>query len=203
MMNVTKSMNKCRISFDNINEFMNHLYLSVGPAGIGYPAAATQDLTVYFVLRCNEAAGFLDHGTISLLLKSEEIKEPELYRRALENTRADVSVTPLSEIIGFPNPDGMPPIDVVSNKEKMLGAGVILFPEVFSDLCKKHGVDQCVVLPSSIHEVLVHYTGEISDTDIAAFTYTVKAINSTELAPDAVLSNHCYIFDATTNTFRY
>jgi hypothetical protein len=103
---------------------------------------------------------------------------PEEYRDSCMNN-ADVS------------------LNVLTNSSKLNGATAILYPDVIKDFAKAHGLDKVIILPSSIHElILLEYDEIMLPEDIK---HMVEDVNNTVLSPDEILSNNVYIYDADTN----
>lgn len=83
------------------------------------------------------------------------------------------------------------PLYVLSNRNGINGAGCLLYPEILKNFAKPLDRD-LVILPSSIHEVLLAaYDEQISFEDL---NYMVSAINETEVPLEDQLSNHIYYY---------
>lgn len=80
---------------------------------------------------------------------------------------------------------------VLTNKSKNFGASCMLYPHVLANLADFLG-DDLVVLPSSVHEVLLMPRSSIASK--AECDALVAGVNATELAPYEVLSNHAYVY---------
>jgi hypothetical protein len=83
------------------------------------------------------------------------------------------------------------PMYVLTNRYHTNGACVILYDQLLKQLADSFDRD-LVVLPSSIHEVLL-VPVEVS-VDLAQYDSMVQEVNETQLADDEVLSNHAYFF---------
>lgn len=133
-------------------------------------------------------------------LAKQGFTEFDIMSAAIKNTRAKLEVRSLGEILGMP--DGIP-VDCIKFKDnEMFGAAGICFAEIFKELCEKRGVGHCYILPSSVHEILVHYPIDTFATkeDLDAM---VQAVNAAEVAPEEVLADHCYVYELETNTITY
>ena len=96
-----------------------------------------------------------------------------------------------------PDPDEI--LFVAGVPDQNHGAAVIAYPNFFEDAAEKLGGDYFII-PSSIHEVLlVKDTGEMNARDLAAM---IKEINSTEVAPEDVLTDHAYHYDSKEHIFE-
>ena len=74
--------------------------------------------------------------------------------------------------------DEMTPFFIISNKSKVKGASAILNKKVLAEFGERYHTNKIVVLPSSVHEMLlVPYTEEI---DLDTFSDMVGQVNSSE-----------------------
>lgn len=80
---------------------------------------------------------------------------------------------------------------VLTNKIGLFGAGAILYSNVLEEFSKKVDSD-LIILPSSIHEVIIVPLNELSTTD--NLRQMVMEINSTQVADEEVLSDSVYIY---------
>ena len=68
---------------------------------------------------------------------------------------------------------------------------------VLEDFALKHGVEQVIIIPSSIHEVILlpsdngHYL---------KYNQMVQEVNATSVNAEEVLSDHCYLYDQQSKT---
>ena len=89
--------------------------------------------------------------------------------------------------------DSFVPMFVATNKCKINGASVILYDGLLAEFARRIGGD-FYILPSSIHEtILLPATG---DMDVDYLIDMVRAVNSTEVAPDEILSDNVYKYIA-------
>lgn len=79
---------------------------------------------------------------------------------------------------------------VVTNKERHYGAAAMCYPNIIKEFAEQKECD-LIILPSSVHEVLVlPYEGD----DFERFREMVIEVNATKLLPEEVLSNSVYIY---------
>lgn len=134
------------------------------------------------------------------LLERAGVSESEAWEKAEANTNAETSLESMAEalasIMGIEYNEEMDdfcPFYVISNKCKVKGASSILNRKVLSDFGKRYNTNRVVVLPSSVHEMLIApYTEEYNLDDLSAM---VSEVNSTEVDPTEQLSNHAYIIN--------
>ena len=90
----------------------------------------------------------------------------------------------------FPGHEAMP-LYVLSNSTALNGACVMLYPDVLKNFAEQLDRD-LVILPSSIHEVLLlPYDEDIRICDLAEM---VTGINQNEVAVEDRLSDHVYLY---------
>ena len=93
----------------------------------------------------------------------------------------------------------MPSFFVVTNQQRIDGAGVLFYPEVMDNLGELLGQDY-FILPSSIHEMLVlPDNGEINADELRMM---VTEVNATQVAPAERLTNDVYHFDTKDHVFE-
>lgn len=130
------------------------------------------------------------------LLEIASISVEELYSDMEKKLEESYTIREMSDIIGPINP-GLSvenPIHmlVISNKQGVYGAAVILNKNVLLDVQKRLG-ERFAILPSSVHEcIAVPYTEE---TELQVFLETVRAVNATELKPEELLADNVYIWN--------
>lgn len=133
-----------------------------------------------------------------MLLAKEKISLDEAWSNAEANTNAETKIESMakvmSEMMGFEyseEMDEMTPFYILSNTCKMKGASAVLNKKVLSEFGEKYHTDRVVVLPSSIHEMLiVPYT---EDIDLNTFSEMVGEVNNTEVDPTERLTDRAYI----------
>ena len=89
------------------------------------------------------------------------------------------------------------PMYVATNKNKIYGAGILLYAGLLDAVAGKLG--NFYVLPSSVHELII-----IPDTfgNPSELKQMVKNINGTEVQAEEILSDNCYHYDAGTHEFK-
>ncbi len=84
------------------------------------------------------------------------------------------------------------PMYVVTNQSRLYGAAVLFYSDILDELAKKFEGD-LLILPSSIHEVLVlPYMGEAYHQ---AFLKMVRQANQTVVLEEEILSDSIYRYD--------
>lgn len=120
--------------------------------------------------------------------------DDSLWKEAECNTFADTKVATLRQVmadilgIDAPSDDGTDEQYVITTTSGMLGAAAILDTQT---LVRELGHGTFVMLPSSIHEVLLIPADE--NTDIAVLTEMVQKVNATEVLPSEQLGDKAYV----------
>ena len=132
------------------------------------------------------------------ILGCANITASEAWEQAEANTNAETKIESMAkvmaEIIGCEYSEEMDeeiPFFVLTNKSKIRGASAILNKKLLAEFGKKYHTEKIVVLPSSVHEMLlVPYTEEI---DLETFSKMVSEVNRTEVNPTERLTDRAYI----------
>lgn len=126
--------------------------------------------------------------------------EEEAWKNARENTFAEAEMKSMASVMadmcGIPEEE-VPETDnalyVVSNRCKMKGASAILNQNMLREFAKRQGASKLVVLPSSIHEMLVLPYDASIDMDV--MSEMVREINATQVSPEERLTDQAYLID--------
>ena len=89
------------------------------------------------------------------------------------------------------------PLYVLSNQRNLHGAAVILYDGVLREFAGNMRRD-LIILPSSIHEVLLIPYEEGSD--LSELKQMVMYVNSTEVSEEEILSDNVYYYNRKTNS---
>lgn len=139
----------------------------------------------------------------NLHLEMWGIESNELLKIAIANTRELFGVELQSmrdvlfgmgamEDVDLPFPEVFnPPMFVLTNKQKVDGAAVVLFDDVLKAFAKKHG--NFYVIFSSIHEALL--IPDDYKLDLEHLTSLNVEVNDTQVACDEILGTKAYFYD--------
>lgn len=186
---------KDRICFKLVNASLNSSILS------DIPHVDYLDLAVVFIVVLSDS----DSGFSSVTIKNGfldiwETNESDLYKIALENAARMLGsmICPIESIIcKMTGIADIPPLDnrlfVATNRQKLHGAGVILYPGLLKDFSKEIGED-LYILPSSIHECLFIPHSFVSDPLV--LKDMVSEVNRTQVLPEEVLSDSVYYYSS-------
>lgn len=104
-----------------------------------------------------------------------------------------------ADILMLPNPQNGKrsiPMYVLSNKQKLYGAVCMLYPDLLKNFTDKIGQD-CYILPSSIHEVILVPADAVSGGE--ELREIVTDINRTQVAEEEVLADSVYFYNRITD----
>ena len=90
-----------------------------------------------------------------------------------------------------------PALHVLTNRRGIYGASCMLYRDIIKDFADQEETD-VIILPSSIHEVLLFPDHLIFDH--AFLCRTVQEINREDVSEEDVLSDRIYIFSRETGT---
>ena len=131
------------------------------------------------------------------ILKYAGISLQEAWEEAEKNTNAETVIEPMAkilcELLHIKNSEEMEkttPFFVISNK-KSNGAAAILNRKALEKFGKERGIEKLVVLPSSVHEmILLPYEEEM---DMGEMSEMVKQVNFSEVEPTERLTDRAYL----------
>ena len=135
------------------------------------------------------------------MMKTLQKSSTEIMQTAKENTLRlfppkCIELGAAIEELAGENPSAdidMPSIYVIGNNQNINGAAMMAFPDVIVSLLKENGVNEdCYILPSSIHELLVvpQSLGEPEE-----LTNMVREVNETAVRRQDYLSDNVYKLD--------
>ena len=169
------------------------------------PHIEVLDLAILFYYKRDK--GF-EKGAISII-RNEDVKRwgialEELHQVATENTQRllpsifqtiEKVMEKIAKEENLPSPCDEEPRErmyVLTNEEKYLGAGTILYPSVLQKIYKRLGVG-FFVIPSSTHEVIIMQdTGSVTAENLQSL---VVDMNKHFLDAEEVLSDNIYRYD--------
>ena len=162
------------------------------------PHRMFMDLAVVYYVKVKE---FMGGGAGTILASNQHLQiwgvdENRMYETALSNMEEEgASIQGMDEILGDMENSPVPEfcgIYVLTNRSKLFGASELLRLDTLREIAGKLQ-DNLMILPSSLHEVIILPEKESPSGKEAA--EMVKAVNDSELAPDEILSDHVYRFD--------
>lgn len=202
-------MNKQAIAnnlLGNEEVFLSNLYVGLRPCTVDGTLTRTTEfdgIQAYLYARV-EIEDEEESGTASVKVNEELlnhfcIEVDKAWEIALSNVCGDTCIIPMKQImeeeVGMALPDDIaPPLYVVTNHSRFKGASTILNKGRLKRFAMKKGVDKLLVLPSSIHEMLIlSYTDDMEDIEM--YKAMVTEINESQVEPHERLTNNAYILN--------
>ena len=171
------------------------------------PHHSIEDMEIVYRLRVQDTEMGLSSALVtnSMLghygITAEQLRQ-DAFASAVSHTPFEIKTMAevLNELMGAEIiPQDELPMYVVSNKERIHGAGVIAYPEFMEEAAKRLGGD-FYVLPSSIHEVIL--IPDTPDVSVLELQGIVQYVNVEQVAPEERLSNHIYHYDSKEKLFE-
>lgn len=196
---------KAMMGMKLINKEMNAEKLK----GMPYLTYA-EDLAITFCIILPFATDENGIGSIAVtnqFIEKWGVTADDLFADAMANVKDDYLLEDMDAMMARMLGEEIEPMPVnrdtkmaiVSNKAKMNGATVVTNPEVLQHIAD--AVEgSYYILPSSIHECIV--IPENPEVDADTLNTMVQEVNKNEVAPDEILSNHAYYYDAEAKVVR-
>ena len=184
-----------RIAAKLINTEQNKEYLA------DKPHRDIADLSaVYYINLGTDTCGSMTTVITNALLSQYGVTVDELHEIAVQNMGSKARFCSmfevLSELMSSEIQEGLCPADnmmyVLTNDSKLNGAAMLLCPTVMDKVAKQVG-SSFYILPSSISETLIVPFND--DLNVDQLRQMVHEVNSTQVAPDEILSDNVYVYD--------
>lgn len=166
----------------------------------GVPHVDFLDLSAYYRVRVGEDSTFVLNDDV---MAAAGISIEEAASAASENdARTGYRTAGILDVLGEVGVDlgetavDAPKVLVVSSLGMAYGASAMAHPDVLQGAAERLG-GRCVILPSSIHEVLMVSADDLSGADAARM---VGEVNSSVVAEEDFLSDGAYFYDPETRT---
>ena len=154
---------------------------------------------IYKVILKDFDTGLTTYRLTKALADSLHLDMNYLKDCAILNNYSKVTCQSMSEIFGFPG--AMDDIYVLSNTSRNLGSGIaFLCTQPLKELCRKWGTETVVVIPSSIHELIV-VRADLADADY--INQMIREVNAGIVSDEEQLADHFFIYHTDTDTFTY
>ncbi len=180
------------------------------------PHRMKDDMAIIYRIIVDQGQGSVGSVTVTdELAKHLNFNENDLYKMAMENTPKlfPAKMNDLFEEVKkmtaamMPNDfdmakldltDAAPHLYILTNKENLNGAAAIFYPGV-QDEIYKNLKSEYYVIPSSVHETLIlpKNGALVGSHELRAM---VDDVNRTHVAPDEVLTDNVYEYDARSKT---
>ena len=193
------------VDYGSVKEFLGlqlvHRDRNVGMLA-GMPFKKFLDLAVIITagipMRGGSHAGRAAVKVDNTLVKMWGKDAEEVYAQALENFRGEKTrVMEMGSLLAeagyMPALDGegCPPMYIMTSQDGLHGASRLLDGDAVRGLAGRLGTD-LAMLPSSIHEAI--FIPLLEGADIQELSAIVQMVNSSDVVPEEVLSDHAYIY---------
>lgn len=181
---------KDRISFRVMSYALNEEYLK--------DAAYVRRLDLALVFQVELVVNAVEAGTV--VIRDNHMKEwgvgiEDIYLQAFANvSKKGYSFMAMEDVLRGMVPDIEFPGDlslgmyVLTNDCKIFGASAMFYPGVLRKCVEKMGVEKVLIIPSSVHEVILLGTDKRSDL----IREMVREVNATAVSAHEVLSQNVY-----------
>lgn len=125
-----------------------------------------------------------------------------IIRRAVDNIKDSFEIIGMGELfakkfgIQSPIPCGNDPFDVVTNSTGWGAAAALMIPDIFGKYCDDRKIDHCLIIPSSVHELLI-VNPDFEDG--SNFVGMINDVNDSVVEPVDRLNPTLYRYDRSTN----
>lgn len=126
-------------------------------------------------------------------LDNVKMSEEDAWQYAEKNTFSESRIFAMNNVLPCINNE--PFLYILTNKKVIRGAGGLLNQELIRAFGSKHEVKRVLILPSSIHEILLLPLRENRDVNIDEMSKVVQAVNRECVEEREILSNEAYIFN--------
>ena len=179
---------------------LNHLFIGLQKESteeiIKKPCEDFEGIESYLFIkkRMSEDTNYFVRVT-KKLIDRVGIAEDEAWEQAERNTFSETTIINMAKMLAemecVEEMQEEIPLFVLSNKSKIRGASGILNKKMLKEFGEKHHVNKIVVIPSSIHEMILqpYQLG----TDIEEMSAMVKEINTLMVDPEERLIDRAYI----------
>ena len=132
------------------------------------------------------------------ILEKADISEFKAWEQALINSNLETTIDSMAKVIcktmNMEYDESMDygmPLFVISNKYNFRGASAILNKNLLAEVANTYHTSSIVVIPSSVHEMILAPLADISDLDY--FSSMVREVNISTVSPTERLTDRAYV----------
>ena len=155
---------------------------------------------IYFLCLKDSEDGMATTVITNQFLEMWKKDKEEIALQAVENVKKEISFMNMKEIlkeiagISIMEQEDCP-LYVLTNKARVYGAALMGCEDMLKYISHTMQKESFIILPSSIHEVLILFDENDSDTDFSALRALVADVNETQVALDEILSYSIYKYE--------
>ena len=172
------------------------------------PHMTHESLAMIIALRVSDIEDDDGEGSIiihNIHMERINFSEEELFTLARQNTPRLFPVwrKSLQEICTeLPDYEETKNIVVLTNQSKTYGAATIFYKGVLRETAEILKADKLVILPSSVHEVIVFKLSTDSETELQNYKEMVQSVNYQEVRTEEILDDTYYLYDKKTDRIK-
>ena len=197
----SKDIKLCADKFTDREFILSHVYIGMqktSSESIEKKPCKLEGLEVFLYLRDKTESGESYSSKLSSsVLQMINLDADTAWEQAANNTFSETRIQSVMSLLTGMDVEvaeaksEFPPLYVITNKLQYRGASAILDREALRAFGKKHGINKLVVLPSSIHEMLmVPYEDEMNMDDLSGM---VREVNEQKVEPEERLTDRAYL----------
>lgn len=155
----------------------------------------------YHILIDNNGVSISSVPVTHAIVKAWGCSAANLRKDAIENSKKlfPVNIFSLNNIFGFEDDETKP--YVLTTENGCFGAAAMVYPGALTSLCDTLGTDSLIILPSSIHEVIVlPFTKEMAGKNLDSM---IQLINASVVEDDEVLDDKAYFYNKDMDGLTY
>lgn len=181
----------------NADFIMENLYIGLQKTSTENIAKMYTDfegIEKYLYARIGENASFkLTYGLLEIL----KVNEGDMWKVAGNNTFSKTVIVSMAEKLyeltgqEFKDLECVPAQYIVTNTMNFRGASAILDMAALKEFAQKLNVHKFIVLPSSIHEMIIIPDDE--NSNVEELSRMVQEVNQTQVEPEERLTDRAYI----------
>lgn len=177
-----------------------NLKLCIAPKGtnrgvVTYPYLDLELYVRVMIKEMNNVNGYASYKVNQAMLDKWNVSSGQLLRKAFDCTV--YKVKSMSEILFGVEEDS--PLLVVRTEDEMYGASAMYCKDILKQVADKFDSD-LLIIPSSIHEILLQ---PIENLEFEGINKLINDVNTEQLEPEEVLSDHAYIFHKDTSEITW
>lgn len=154
------------------------------------------DLSIYYEMVVERNNDYMKVIKVSYdIAKQHGWDEDDLYKAAVSNIKSASIINMSAHSVGLR-------MVALTNEFMSNGAFYIMSTKILDNLAYVWGVNKIIIIPSSIHEVILVPLSESSIGMIPEWVNgIIRSINDTEVKEEEVLSDHAYLYSAETKQY--
>lgn len=175
------------------------------------PHILIYDLAIIFL--CSVSDFMNEYATILIYNQHMDfwnVTVEDLYEKAKQNSPQLLAprLDNLHDVFEYITNESLPFLEelnicILTNYLKIHGSTAMVYPNMLNEIAEIYE-DDLIIIPSSIHEVLVIPKGNISEEyTLEHFNTMIQEVNETQLTDDEVLSDHAYWYHRDTQEITY